>query len=143
TLPTITGMSIFLFVGFEWVTALGYNRNSYNKLIPRAMYTSIIINIIVYSLVVIGLDSQLTRFDIVATPIPHVSLCTKILGNNGVLLAVLLSCLAILSTFNAGVMGGSRLIYALSREGNLPTWCGTISLRTGTPIGAVLLLGFL
>jgi APA family basic amino acid/polyamine antiporter len=52
-----------------------------------------------------------------------------------------LSILAIVSCFNAGVMGGSRLIYALAREGNFPKSWGKMSLTTGAPIGGVLALG--
>src|SRR5205807_4841380 len=44
---------------------------------------------------------------------------------------------------NAGVMGGSRLIHALAREGNFPKSWGKISLNTGAPIGGVLALGIL
>jgi L-asparagine transporter-like permease len=54
---------------------------------------------------------------------------------------LVLSILAIVSCFNAGVMGGSRLIHALAREGNFPKSWGTISLNTGAPIGGVLALG--
>jgi len=31
----------------------------------------------------------------------------------------------------------------LTREGNLPKWCATMSLRTGAPIGGTLVLGAL
>jgi amino acid transporter len=40
-------------------------------------------------------------------------------------------------------MGSSRLLYVLTREGNLPKWCAKISLRTGAPIGAISVLGSL
>jgi amino acid transporter len=40
-------------------------------------------------------------------------------------------------------MGGSRLIYALAREGSLPKSWAKISLNTGAPIGGVLVLGVL
>jgi amino acid transporter len=64
-----------------------------------------------------------------------------LLGNWGVYVAWVLSLCALFSTFNAGIMGGSRLIYALTREGNLPQWCGIMSLRSGAPTGGIILLG--
>src|SRR5262249_2027621 len=62
-------------------------------------------------------------------------------GPVGVYLALGLALMATISTFNAGIMGGPRLIYMLAREGNLPGWCASISLRTGAPVGSILLLG--
>jgi ethanolamine permease len=64
-------------------------------------------------------------------------------GPRGAYVGLALSILAIVSCFNAGVMGGSRLIYALAREGNFPKSWGTLSLTTGAPIGGVLVLGVL
>jgi ethanolamine permease len=65
------------------------------------------------------------------------------LGSSGVYFAWAFSLLAVFSTFNAGIMGGSRLIYVLTREGNLPKWCAKMSLRTGAPIGGIIVLGSL
>jgi amino acid transporter len=78
---------------------------------------------------------------ITASAIPQLPYFVQIFGPRGSVVGLALSILAIVSCFNAGVMGGSRLIHALAREGNFPKSWGKISLTTGAPIGGVLALG--
>ncbi len=143
-LPGAASMAIFLFIGFEWVTPLGLRPSSYEKKIPRSMPLAIITNMIAYSFFVVGLSTTLAPTRIVADSIPQVPYFTTLFGTPfGSYFAGALSVLAIFSTFNAGIMGSSRLIFVLTREGNLPKWCAKISLRTGAPVGAISVLGVL
>ncbi len=141
--PTAVGLAIFLFIGFEWVTPLGFRRESYQGKIPLSMPTAITINMLTYSFLVIGMWTLLPRAAVMDNPTPQVAYFAAVVGPTGVYVAGVLSVLAIFSTFNAGVMGGSRLIFLLTREGFLPAWAGKISLRTGAPVGAILFLGSL
>ena len=141
TLPAASGMAIFLFMGFEWVTPLGMRPKSYQWHVPVSMPIAVGVLVITFELFVLGAASQLPRSAIASTPIPHVPYLATLYGPVGVYLALGLALLATISTFNAGIMGGSRLIYMLAREGNLPGWCASISLRTSAPVGSILLLG--
>jgi amino acid transporter len=141
--PAATVMAVFLFTGFEWVTLLGFSPQAYQHRIPLSMPLAIILLLLVYSTFAYGLSVQLPRAAIVASPVPQVPYFTKLLGASGPLVAWAVSILAIFSTFNAGIMGGGKLIYVLTRERNLPKWCGKMSLRTGAPIGGIILLGSL
>jgi ethanolamine permease len=96
-----------------------------------------------YCLFVIGAASQLPAKSIQATVIPQITYFQALYGHSGPYVGLSLSLLAVISTFNAGILGGAQLIYLLAREGNLPHWCGTLSLRSGCPVGAILLLGTL
>ncbi len=140
-IPAAAGLAVFLFIGFEWITPLGFGPGSYQRKIPLSMPAAILINIVAYSFLVVGFSAQLPKEVITAESIPQVPYFIQILGPNGIYVAAVLSVLAIFSTFNAGVMGGSRLIFILTREGNLPQWCAKISFRTGAPLGAISVLG--
>jgi amino acid transporter len=140
-LPAAVIMAVFLFTGFEWVTLLGFSPKSYEFKIPLSMPLAILTNMAAYMFFAVGIAFQMPRTQIFATPVPQVPYFIGLLGNWGVWVAWALSLLAVFSTFNAGIMGGSRLIYVLTREGNLPKWCATISLRTGAPIGGIIVLG--
>lgn len=142
-LPAAIIMAIFLFTGFEWVTMLGFSPKSYERRIPMAMPLAIITLILTYGVLALGFSSQMPVESIAATPTPQISYFSRLLGNGGGYVAWAISVLAIFSTFNAGIMGGGRLIYVLTREGNLPKWCGKMSLRTGAPIGGIIVLGSL
>ena len=140
-LPALAGTSIFLYTGFEWVTPLGLRPKAYERKIPFSMPAVVLLLCIVYSLFVLGAASQLSPEAISATPTPQVSYFSALYGGIGPYVALALSVLSLFSTFNAGVLGGSQLIYMLARERKLPEWCGALSVRTGVPLGAIFLLG--
>lgn len=142
-LPAAIIMAVYLFTGFEWVTLLGFSPKSYEYRIPLSMPLAIVTNMVAYTIFVVGMSYQIPRADIIATPVPQVPYFLGMLGHGGVYFAFAFSLLAVFSTFNAGIMGGSRLIYVLTREGNLPKWCAKMSLRSGAPIGGILVLGTL
>jgi len=140
--PAAIGMAVYLFIGFEWVTMLGMRPDSYKRTIPLSMPLAIATNVVAYSLIAIGFWRLLPHAAIVAGTTPQVPYFTALLGPAGPYLALGVSFLAIFSTFNAGIMGGSRLIYVLTREGILPGWCAKMNER-GAPVGGIATLGTL
>jgi ethanolamine permease len=140
-LPALAGMSVFLYTGFEWVTPLGLRAKAYERKVPFSMPATVLVLFLAYSLFVIGTASQLAPAAIARTPVPQIPYFSTLYGTMGPYLALLLSVMAIFSTFNAGILGGSQLIFMLAQEGQLPEWCGAVSLRTGCPVGAILVLG--
>ncbi|HEX4603013.1 MAG TPA: APC family permease [Candidatus Angelobacter sp.] len=137
------GAAVYLFIGFEWVTMMGFSAKSYERKIPISMPLAILTNIVAYCIFALALATRMPKEAITATAIPQLPYFVQIFGPRGAYVGLALSILAIVSCFNAGVMGGSRLIYALAREGNFPKSWGTMSLTTGAPIGGVLVLGVL
>lgn len=137
------GSAVYLFIGFEWVTMMGFSAKSYEHRIPMSMPLAILTNIVAYCIFSLGLAATIPVSKITASSIPQLPYFVQMFGPRGTSVALALSILAIISCFNAGVMGGSRLIYSLAREGNFPKSWGTLSLRTGAPIGGVLVLGTL
>lgn len=141
SLPGAIGAAIYLFIGFEWVTMLGFNAKSYERKIPVSMPLAILTNIIAYSIFSIALSLCVKGSDITFSSIPQVPYFKALFGAQGAPVALALSILAIICCFNAGVMGGSRMIYILAREGSLPKAWAKMSLTTGAPIGGVIVLG--
>ncbi len=137
------GSAVYLFIGFEWVTMMGFSAKSYEHKIPISMPLAILTNIVAYCIFSLALATRMTVSGVTATAIPQIPYFVQIFGPRGSIVGLVLSILAIVSCFNAGVMGGSRLIYALAREGNFPKSWGKLSLTTGAPIGGVLALGVL
>jgi len=72
--------------------------------------------------------------------IPQVLLGKYLLGSEGAIFMIIVSVLMSFSTFNAGVLGTSRLVYALGREGTLPRFLGKIHRRYFTPYKSLLFL---
>jgi len=66
---------------------------------------------------------------------------TELFGGIGVILIAILAGLALISMANAGVLGTSRFLFALSRDALLPDWLNHIDPRFVTPRNAVLVTG--
>lgn len=143
SIPAATGMAVFIYMGFEWVTPLGFRPTSYRWMVPVSMPVVILLLCVMYSCFVTGLLLQVPRAGIVSTTVPQVLYLKVLFGANGIYWAFALALVTTLSMFNAGIMGGSRLISFLANEGKLPLWCGSISYRTGAPLGSTILLACL
>lgn len=135
------GSAVYLFIGFEWVTMMGFTAKAYERKIPISMPLAILTNVVAYCIFSLALATRIPVQAVTATAIPQIPYFVQIFGPRGSIVGLVLSILAIVSCFNAGVMGGSRLVHALAREGNFPKSWGKISLNTGAPIGGVLALG--
>ena len=138
--PASIGFSIFLFMGFEWATSLGLNSKAYLKKIPYSMQSAIVINTLVYMIFCWGLSLSIPQKEIATSRTPHLLLAQFQLGYWGSYAGLLVSFVAIVGTFNAGVMGGARFVYTVAREGYLPPFAAKISLKYASPVGAVALL---
>ena len=140
-LPQTVCLAFFMFVGFEWVVQVGRHPSSYQRLIPWAMCASVVLLGSLYGLFALALDAHMDGSQISETQSPQIGLGGLLMGDGGRLLFAFMPLLAIVTSFNAGLLGATRLLYALSREGHLPKWCARVSLRSGAPTGAVLGLG--
>lgn len=140
-LPAAIGLAVFLFMGFEWITPVGQRPGAYARMIPLAMPLAILVLAVAYAFFSVGLGATVPRTSLEDELTPQLPYFESLLGQSGTYLAAVLSLSAILSTFNAGIMSASRLVFAVAREGHLPRFCAKIRLETGAPVGAVLLLG--
>jgi amino acid transporter len=140
-LPSAIGMAVFLYMGFEWATPMGLRRRAYDRMIPRALPLSILLLMVLYLLFAFTAARRVSPGDLAASPIPQAPVYAAIFGHGGAYLVFLLALSATASTFNAGIMGGARLLLMLVNDGYLPKWIGYVSDRSGAPVGATVLLG--
>jgi amino acid transporter len=137
------GTSLFLFVGFEWVAPLGRSPKAYARLIPASMVASVLILMLLYGLfafaLVAGPGSAAAR----GSAVPQFVLSAWALGDQARYVAAGLSLLAMITSFNAGLLGAGRMVYALARQKRLPSLFARVSERSGHPVYAVGLAGVL
>jgi ethanolamine permease len=145
-LPAAIALGIFLYIGFEWVTPLGFRPASYRKKIPNSMLIAILLNMIAYVCFSLGMPFQLNELNLTQPPqndIPQIGYFMSLFGKGGGYFALILSFFAAFSTFNAGIMGASKLVFILGRERCIPSWSTKISEKTGVLKGAIWALGIL
>lgn len=142
-LATIVATSLFLFVGFEWVTPMGKSPQAYKRMIPLSMIVGILILGGLYCLFALASSLHLEHATLQISVAPQLLLGETLFGIQGTYILAGISFLAMFTSFNVGMLGASRLVYAIGREGELPTWFTRISLRTLAPYGAIITLSVL
>jgi amino acid transporter len=133
-------VGVFLFVGFEWVTPLAEETTDY-RMVGKGMLIAIGLLCVVYSLFSVAVWVGLTPEQrLSGTPIPHILLGRNLFGTSGVLVFVLLSVLASVTSFNAGLLNTSRFTYAMARDNVLPKVFSNLHPDHATPWVAILAL---
>ncbi len=141
------GVLFFLsYMGFGLITNVGENIRDAERTIPRAIYTSIGIAVVVYvsvSVVAIG-NLPLSRLVQVGENALAVA-AEPFLGHFGFVLISVGALFSISSALNATLYGGANIAYALAKDGELPeffehkVWFGSME---GLYITAALSIGF-
>ena len=130
--------AVFLFVGFEWVVNTSEDTGDGGAALPAAMGWAIAALTGVYMLLAAALALGLPASQLGWNPVAHVALARSGLGAVGGWIAVAVSIAATLTSFNSGILGASRLLYALGREGVAPRGLGALHPRSLTPARAIL-----
>lgn len=138
------GVGVFLYLGFEWVTPLAEEVEDYRS-IPKGMAISILLLFISYGSLItamtsIGGKEELSQAVAAGKPIPHILFAVKAFGTPGVMIMMLMSLVASITCFNAGLLTASRFIYALARDHAAPKSLAKIHEKYFTPHVAIWLL---
>ncbi|MFA9486076.1 APC family permease [Moraxella haemolytica] len=134
----------FLFVGFDVIPQAAEEIDLTRPKIALYLMISLIIAVVWYMGVAWSVGSVLDMTQATESKLATADAMT--LAWNGKwagTLLVIAGILGILSSWNAFLIGGSRLIYAMSKSYMLPAFLGKLHPKYNTPATAILLLGSL
>lgn len=134
-----TAAMVFItFFGFSAIAASAGEVVNPVKTIPRAIFISMGIVTVLYTLVVLAiLAAGLTDYSEAAMG----TAARQFLGPIGGMVIVTGALFSMISASNASIMAGSRVILSMSRLGHLPAEFGIINPQTRTPVVALILVG--
>lgn len=139
SLAQAVALGVFLYLGFEWVTPLAEEVTDI-RLIPRGMLVGLLLLAAIYGLLHVGMTTWVPKAELAASPIPHVLFGQAAFGRIGLLLVALISTLASITSFNAGLMTASRFLYAMARDAAAPRVLAKLHPDWATPWVAILVL---
>jgi APA family basic amino acid/polyamine antiporter len=141
--PTFAGLIIALqsvaITYGGWQSALYFteeDRDPHRNL-PRAMIGGVVAVIVVYLLVNIALLVALPVPAIARSTLPAADAAQIVLGGYGRQIITVLSLISLPPLLNAIMMIGTRILYAMARDGLLPASAAVVNAR-GTPTVATL-----
>jgi amino acid transporter len=130
-------VGVFLYVGFEWVTPLAEEVTD-SSMIAKGMMWAIGLLCLTYVLFITGMTAVVPKDTLAVSKIPHIIVGNALFGKMGIYAFVVMSCLASLTSYNAGFLNFSRFMYAMGRDNVLPRTFARISDRYATPWFAIL-----
>ena len=138
---TTSALIFTSYLGFAQVLNVAGEVRDPGRTIPGAMISSILLVTLIYaatvylSTLVLGTEAMT---ELGETAIPEVG--KQLFGVAGGIGLVLAGLLATLSSANASVLGSSRLVFALSKDGVLPEPAGRVNRRFSTPHISLLMV---
>ena len=133
------GLIFFAYIGFEDMANMSEEVKNPKKTIPKAMIISIVITTIFYILVSIFAVSGVGWQTLSESKAPLTTIAEKGFGGNGIILMSIIALFATANTVLIILIVISRILYGVSRQGNLPRICSKIG-RRGTPSVSVLIV---
>jgi basic amino acid/polyamine antiporter, APA family len=123
-----------------WQSALYFTEEDRDprRNLPRSMIGGVSAVIVVYLLVNLALLAVLPLRDLASSTLPAADAAALLFGARGGQLITLLSLVSLLPLINAVLMIGTRILFAMSRDGLV--WRGSASVNErGTPVIATVL----
>jgi APA family basic amino acid/polyamine antiporter len=141
--PTLAGLIVALqsvvitFGG--WQSALYFTEEDRDprRNLPRAMIGGVLAVIVVYLLVNIALLAVLPISGLAQSTLPAADAAQIVMGGRGRQIITVLSLISLVPLVNAVLMIGTRIVYAMARDGMLPAQAGIVNAG-GTPTVATV-----
>ena len=134
----------FLFVGFDVIPQSAEEINLPSRLIGKLLVVSVMLAAAWYVLIMVTVGSsmpaaELAESDLAAADGMAALWNSQAMGN----ILALGGVAGILTSWNAFLIGASRLVFAMARSGMLPAWFSKVHPQYRTPSNAILFIGAL
>jgi amino acid transporter len=132
-------LAFFAFIGFEDLANVVEEAKMPHRDIPRAMVLTLIVSTLLYLAVAAIAVAAVPPQQLAASPAP-LALVFRTLTGASPLAISLVAIVATLNTILAQMSMAARVIYGLSRQGDLPPVLGHVHAATATPLLATALV---
>ncbi|WP_079475472.1 APC family permease [Marinococcus halophilus] len=134
----------FLFVGFDVIPQVASEIKAPGKSIGRILIISIVTAVIFYLLIAFGVTLGLGPEELAGSSLATADAMVNLLGSQvfGTIL-VLGGVAGIITSWNAFIIGGSRVLGKMADRKMMPAWFGKKHPKYGTPSNSILFLGAL
>jgi APA family basic amino acid/polyamine antiporter len=133
-----TTLVFFAYLGFEDVVNISEETKTPKKLIPLALFLSIIITTLIYVLISLSVVNLASWNELAASAAPLALAASNVLGDNAFLFVSISALFATTSTSLILLIVTSRMLYGMAREGSFPKILAKVHPKKRTPYIAVI-----
>lgn len=127
---------IYAFVGFEVAVVLGGETKDPQRTMPFALMVAVLVVAVLYILVQIVSIGTLPN--LAASERPLADAAANFMGAFGAAFITVGALISILGNLNVGLLGGTRLLFAMSEQKDLPAVVSSTSEKYKTPYVAII-----
>lgn len=135
-----TGLVFVSYAGVTKVASLAEEVKRPARNIPRAIFSSIVLMMILYPALVFVMVGVTAPAELYKDVTPMATAASEFLGRGGEVAIAGIAVLALVSMANAGLLASSRYPFAMSRNRLAPSLLGNVGNRS-VPVAALLLTG--
>jgi basic amino acid/polyamine antiporter, APA family len=135
----VVPLMISLFLGIESAVEIGEEVRDAQRNVPLGIALAICLTALVYGLVALTALGLVGPARLALSQAPLLDASKVVLGDLAIPLIVGAACFSIIKSMNAAALTFSRSLFAMGRNGALPSAIGAIHPRFGTPHRAILL----
>ncbi len=139
------GLTFIAFEGYDLITTVTEEVKNPRKNIPKAIFISLVITVVLYLLVVFIAIGNLGYIELGNAGERGIARAAKsfmpyipLIGTGSAVIAFG-AVFSTLSALNAVIIASSRVLFAMGREQQLPNPIGKISSKYGTPVMSLIL----
>lgn len=133
-------LSYFAYIGFEEIVKLSEETKSPEKNIPKALFLSSIIVMVVYLVVAVCAVSAIPWKELGESKHPLADVVTNGLGKTWVIVISVIALFSTTNTILSNMMGSSRVLLYIGKENRKLKRLSIISGKRKTPVFALLLV---
>ncbi|WP_051138692.1 APC family permease [Agromyces italicus] len=132
----------FAFIGFDVVATSAEEVRAPQRTLPRGIFIGLGIVTLLYVLVSIVMTGMVSYRELAEEETPSLATAFRLVGQDWASAVISLGALAGLTTVIMIILLGlSRIVFALSRDGLLPRWLSKTTERTKTPARVQIIAG--
>ncbi|QED47803.1 APC family permease [Cytobacillus dafuensis] len=137
-------MTPFMFVGFDVIPQMAEEMNIPKKTVGSVLLLSVFLAIFWYVFIILGVSLSLNDGQLQVSSLPTADAMGAVFSSAVFSKILILGGIAgILTSWNAFIIGGSRVMYAMAQDGMLPKWFSHLHPKYKTPSNAIFIIGLL
>src|SRR5699024_8699158 len=141
---TVAIMTPFMFVGFDVIPQTAEEMNMPPKSIGKILILSVAFSVLWYIAIIFAVGFGLDRTTMIQSTLPTADAMASVFNNDMFAIVLILGGIAgIITSWNAFIIGGSRILYAMAEKKMIPAWFGKLHPKYGTPTRSILFIGLL
>ena len=139
---TVLVMTPFLFVGFDVIPQASSEMNVPPKAIGKLIILSVSLAVLFYIGIIYAVGVALPQAELATSVLPTADAMAAVFGSDIFATILIIGGVAgILTSWNAFIVGGSRVLLSMAEKKMIPAWFGKMHPKHGTPTNAVLFIG--